>query len=93
MGAFKDNRYMGIIGVVGMVLGGIYGIWLYSRMMFGDEGRYISEYRDMSRGEVNRMVPMIIIIGVMGLYPDYIIGDMNLGVSGCITGGEVVLGV
>lgn len=78
MGAFNNNRYMGIIGVVGMILGGVYGIWLCNRMIFGELSKYILQYRDMGRGELGRMVPNLIIILLMGIYPDVIVGDMNL---------------
>ena len=88
MGAFNNNRYMGIIGVVGMILGGVYGIWLCNRMIFGELSKYILQYRDMGRGEIGRMVPNLIIILVMGLYPGEIIGDMILGGSSMIEGSE-----
>lgn len=84
MGALSNNRYMGIIGVVGMVIGGIYSIWLCNRMIFGEVSKYIRKYRDMSRGEISRMLPNIIIIMLMGIYPDQIVGKMNLTVSGYI---------
>ena len=84
MGALNNNRYMGILGVLGMVLGGIYGIWLCNRLIFGELSSYISGYRDMSRGEVGRMIPNLIIILIMGIYPNYIMEKMSLTVSGCI---------
>ena len=86
MGALNNNRYMGIIGVVGMVLGGVYSIWLCNRMIFGELSKYILKYRDMSRGEISRMIPNIIIIMIMGIFPDQIIGKMNLTIAGYITG-------
>ena len=91
MGAFNNNRYMGIIGVVGMILGGVYGIWLCNRMIFGELSKYILQYRDMGRGEIGRMVPNLVIILLMGLYPGEIIGDMILGGSS-IGGSEQVGG-
>ena len=84
MGALNNNRYMGILGVLGMVLSGIYGIWLCNRLIFGELSNYISGYRDMSRGEVGRMIPNLVIILIMGIYPNYIMEKMSLTVSGCI---------
>lgn len=84
MGALNNNRYMGILGVIGMVLGGVYGIWLCNRMIYGDISRYITKYRDLSRGEIGRMIPNMVIILIMGIYPDYIVEKMNLTISGMI---------
>ena len=81
MGALNNNRYMGVLGVLGMVLGGIYGIWLCNRLIFGEISKYISGYRDMSRGEIGRMIPNLTIILIMGIYPNYIMGEMNCSVS------------
>ena len=82
MGTINNNRYMGIISVVGMVLGGIYGIWLCNRMIFGEVSKYIRRYRDLSRGEVSRMIPNIMIILLMGIRPGIIMEKMSLSISG-----------
>ena len=82
MGAINNNRYMGILGVVGMVLGGIYGIWLCNRMIYGEISKYIVRYRDLSRGEISRMIPNMVIIVVMGVKPGIIMEKMKISISG-----------
>lgn len=67
MGVLSNNSNMGVLSVIGMVLGGIYGIWLYNRMMCGELSNYISSYRDLSRGEVSRLLPNLLIIFLMGI--------------------------
>ena len=84
MGAIGNNRYMGILSLLGMVLGGVYGIWLCNRMIYGELSNYIIKYRDMSRGELSRMIPNILIIIIMGIYPNYITEKMSLTVSGLL---------
>ena len=41
-------------------------------------------YRDMSRGEMGRMVPNIMIMILMGIYPNYMTEKMSLTISGYI---------
>ena len=89
MGAMEDNRYMGIIGVVGMILGGVYGIWLCNRMIFGELSRYTKKYRDLSRGELVRLIPNIIFIFMMGIFPNEMLEGMKLVVSEGMGGGVI----
>ena len=84
MGALSNNRYMGVLSVLGMVLGGLYGIWLCNRLIYGELSSYIISYRDMSRGELSRMVPNLVIVLIMGIYPNYIVEKLHMAISGII---------
>ena len=75
MGAFKSLSLAGaewfaVVAALGVILGAIYMLWMVQRVFFGevkhDENRGL---RDMSGREIAVMVPLVIMIVVMGVYP------------------------
>ncbi|HKK71969.1 MAG TPA: NADH-quinone oxidoreductase subunit M [Candidatus Krumholzibacteria bacterium] len=75
MGAFKSlslagAQWFAVVGALGVILGAVYMLWMVQRVFFGevkhDENRGL---RDMSGREIALMVPLVIMIVVMGVYP------------------------
>lgn len=75
LGAFKSLSLSGaqvfaVIGATGVILGAVYMLWMVQRVFFGPcENPANQKLRDMSLREVVVMVPLILLIFVMGIYP------------------------
>jgi NADH-quinone oxidoreductase subunit M len=70
LGAFKwDYRYS-VLGTTGIVLGAIYMLWAYQRVMFGPLNKPENKaLKDLSVREIFVLLPISIMIFVMGIYP------------------------
>ena len=70
VGMFRTNVVYASLAVTGIVLGAAYMLWLYQRTMFGEpttpENRTM---RDMNVLEIAYMMPLIILMFWIGLYP------------------------
>src|SRR6185295_11436778 len=70
LGAFDTHRVAAIVSVSGVLLGAVYLLWMYQRVMFGPlENPKNRELKDLSPREVLVFVPILIMLFVMGLYP------------------------
>ncbi len=69
-GAFEANPWWAGWGVLGIVLGAAYTLWLYQRLMFGpvdrEENRSLP---DLDRREWAYMLPLVALAFWIGLYP------------------------
>ena len=70
VGAFQYNKWFAGIAVIGIILGAAYMLWLFQRVMFGPldkpENKILS---DMNGREIAYMLPLIILMFWIGLYP------------------------
>ncbi len=72
MGVFADpaNRFWAIAGVIGIVLGAAYMLWLYQRVMFGENDNPKNQgLTDLTSRELATFVPLIVLAFWIGLYP------------------------
>ena len=72
MGVFADpaNRFWAVAGVIGIVLGAAYMLWLYQRVMFGENDNPKNQgLTDLTSRELATFVPLIVLAFWIGLYP------------------------
>jgi NADH-quinone oxidoreductase subunit M len=72
MGVFADpaNRFWAVAGVAGIVLGAAYMLWLYQRVMFGENDNPKNQgLTDLTSRELATFVPLIVLAFWIGLYP------------------------
>ncbi|HLF86859.1 MAG TPA: Fe-S-binding domain-containing protein, partial [Nitrospiria bacterium] len=70
VGAFQYNKIYAAIAVLGIILGAAYMLWLYQRMMFGTlDNPENKNLPDMNRREIAYMIPLIIFMFWIGIYP------------------------
>lgn len=81
MGAFEANPIATIIGSTGIILGGGYSIWFYNRITFGERSVYIRGGGDINRREWAQLWPLLILIMIIGVYPNVIIETLHIAVS------------
>ncbi|MFI5205940.1 MAG: NuoM family protein, partial [Candidatus Paceibacterales bacterium] len=77
LGAFKKNQLVAGIATTGMVFGAVYMLWMYKKIFFGKSGELVPEVADdhkhplldLSLREVCVLVPLMVLIFWMGLFP------------------------
>jgi len=82
LGAFKASPVLAILASSGVVLGAVYMLWMFQRVMFGEidkaENREIS---DLNRRELVILVPLLALIVLMGVYPRPFLKTMEASVE------------
>jgi NADH-quinone oxidoreductase subunit M len=78
LGIFKANTFYAVIACSGTVFGAIYMLWMYQRSFFGPlEKEENKKLPDMNVREFGYLIPLIVLIFVMGLFPQYFIKKFN----------------
>ena len=69
LGAIKFNVTVGILAGTSLIIGVCYMLWMFQRVFFEKEKVASSTFRDLSSAEVVAFLPIIVLIIVMGIYP------------------------
>jgi NADH-quinone oxidoreductase subunit M len=70
LGAFQARPTLAIIGALGVILGAVYMLWMYQRVMFGEVTHEANKHlRDLTLREVMVLVPVVLLIVWIGMYP------------------------
>ena len=70
VGAFKVSFWLALFGSMGMILGAVYALYLYRRVVFGSLTRDdLRSILDLSPREIAVFVPLIALTLWMGIYP------------------------
>lgn len=79
---YEVNPLLGIICALGVILGAIYMLSLYKRVMFGEiTDQKIINLKDVKIYEKLTLIPLIILVVFTGLLPDYILTIMRIAVK------------
>jgi len=74
LGTFSANKIFAYFAVSGVVLGAVYMLWMFKRVFFGEKGELLKDdhhpLHDLSLREVIVMLPLIIMIFWMGIFPN-----------------------
>jgi len=82
LGAFQSNTVYGVLAASGVVLGAAYMLWMFQRVMFGKITKAENEkLKDLSSREIAVLVPMVIMIFLMGIYPKLFFSKMDVTVE------------
>lgn len=85
LGIFQHNTIIAFLGATGMILGGMYSLYLYNRISFGNiQNNFLKVFYDMSNREIIIHIPLIIGILVMGIYPTIFLDPMHASVVNLI---------
>ncbi len=82
LGAFQSNIVYGVFAATGVILGAAYMLWMFQRVMFGKITRPENEkLQDLSPREIAVLVPLVIMIFLMGIYPKLFFSKMDVTVE------------
>lgn len=79
LGAFESElRWYAVIGTSGVILAAVYMLWMFQRVMFGELTNPKNQTLcDLNAREVGIMLPLLVLIFVMGVYPTPFIEKMS----------------
>ena len=80
-GIFSSNRVLAALGVSTVILSAAYLLWLYRRVMHGPLKDPDGLLRDVDRRELATLVPIVVLIVLMGLFPGAILRKMDASVA------------
>jgi NADH-quinone oxidoreductase subunit M len=71
-----------VLAATGVIFGAAYMLWMFQRVMFGKITRPENEkLKDLNAREISILVPMVIIIFLMGIYPKLFFSKMDASVE------------
>lgn len=81
-GSFAVFPRLAVVALLGVVLGAVYMLTLYLKTMFGEiDQSKNGDLEDVSRTELWALVPLLLMVFVMGLYPQPILSRMQPSVD------------
>ena len=70
LGTFRSNILYGVLATTGVILGAVYMLWMFQRVMFGkivkEEN---SRLKDLTKRETAILCSIVLFVFLMGLYP------------------------
>jgi NADH-quinone oxidoreductase subunit M len=79
VGAFQAAPLFAIIGALGVILSAVYMLWMYQRVMFGELTHDANKnLTDLTPREVVVLVPVVLVIVWIGLYPQPFLKRMEV---------------
>jgi NADH-quinone oxidoreductase subunit M len=85
VGAFKVNFWLSLLGSTGMILGAIYALYLYRRIIFGTITKAdLRAILDLSPREIAIFVPLGVLTMWMGIYPSSFTGFFDATASAMV---------
>ena len=70
LGAFEFNYVYAVLGATGIILGAVYMLWAYQKVMFGPLDKAANKLlSDINLREIIVLLPLVIMMFVMGIYP------------------------
>ncbi|MDD2899364.1 MAG: NADH-quinone oxidoreductase subunit M [Desulfuromonadaceae bacterium] len=87
LGAFESQlRWWTVIATSGVILSAVYMLWVFQRVMFGElDNPKNQKLLDLNAREIAIMLPLLVMIFFMGLYPKPIIDKMDPAIKKLVT--------
>src|SRR5208282_758356 len=83
LGAFRSVKLYGILATIGVVLGAVYMLWMFQRVMFGEITREENKkVKDLGGREILILCCVVFFIVLMGVYPRMFFKKMDTSVAG-----------
>ena len=80
-GLFQQSIWFAVFGGITMVLGAIYMLYAYQRVMLGEKRPGFENINDLSWIDYIVLIPLITIILVLGIYPQPVFNLVEISVS------------
>lgn len=68
-GMMQDNLFISFLVAIGSIFGGVYSIWLLTRILYGQISPKISTYRDLKPSERKILNFLLLLVFGFGLFP------------------------
>ena len=83
LGAFKKNVTFAVFAASGVILAAVYMLWMFKRAMFGPLDKEENKsLKDLNAREVATLIPIIVLVVWIGIYPQPFLRKMDRSVEG-----------
>ena len=81
-GIFSSSRLFAILSISTVILAAAYLLWMFQRVMQGPiTNEKVLSYKDMNKREIGYLVPVVIMMFWMGIYPQTFLRKMDISVA------------
>jgi proton-translocating NADH-quinone oxidoreductase chain M len=85
IGSFKVNSTITFLGATGVIISGIYSLWLFNRIAYGNlKTQYTKQFVDLNFREIVIILPLILGTVITGIFPEIFLNSMHLSVNNLI---------
>ncbi|MFA4827754.1 MAG: NADH-quinone oxidoreductase subunit M [Thermodesulfovibrionales bacterium] len=77
LGGFTANQWAGVLAATGIIIGAGYMLWLYQRVFFMEVNPKVAGLNDIDAREIITLLPMVLLIFWIGIYPNTFLGFMH----------------
>ena len=85
VGSFKVNSTITFLGATGVIIGGVYSLWLFNRIAYGNiKTQYTQYFLDLSFRELVIFLPLILGTLIIGICPNIFLGSIHMSVNNLI---------
>ncbi|MFQ5959537.1 MAG: NADH-quinone oxidoreductase subunit M, partial [Alphaproteobacteria bacterium] len=85
VGAYQANTWVALLATTGIILGPAYMLWLYRRVIFGELTKeHLKDILDVNGREIAVFAPMVVVVMVMGIYPELFLAVIRASVENLI---------
>ncbi|MBF0536682.1 MAG: NADH-quinone oxidoreductase subunit M [Nitrospirae bacterium] len=84
LGGFARSPIAAIIASSGIIIGAIYMLWLYQRVFFTAINEKIRGLKDVTPLEIVILLPLLVLVLWIGVYPETFISMLNTSVTALI---------
>jgi len=86
LGTFKSNVVYAVFAATGVILAAVYMLWMFQRVMFGEVTKEENKHlKDLSFREIGILVPILIFIFWIGIYPKTFLSKTETSVRHFLT--------
>ena len=83
LGTFRSNVTYGVLATTGVILGAVYMLWMFQRVMFGritnEANRILT---DLTKRETAILCTVVLFVFLMGLYPGMFLRKIDASAAG-----------
>ncbi|MBC6697534.1 complex I subunit 4 family protein [Hymenobacter puniceus] len=69
-GVYQFNHWMGAVAGVTIILGAVYLLRMFQRVMLGPDSSFTETFTDLTGSELALLVPLIVLVFWIGLFPN-----------------------
>jgi len=82
LGTFQVNPWVAALASTGVILGAVYMLYLYRRIIFGQLTKeHLMKITDLSKREIMIFAPLAVLVLWMGIYPSSFLDVMHVSVN------------
>jgi NADH-quinone oxidoreductase subunit M len=81
LGGFTKSKLAGVLASTGIIIGAGYMLWLYQRIFFMEVNPKVAGLPDMDIRESITLIPLLILVLWIGVYPNAFLGFMHASVA------------